>query len=107
MALSRFSIARLRIDVKSARVVAMKRFQFSLRDLVWVIALCAIAGGWWSDRVRMTRQVNESRVEVQKLTEDSKQVEAIADTKVQKAERYMRYAKERVKQLEGELRLGE
>lgn len=35
----------------------MKLPQFNLRDLFWLVLVCALAVGWWADRSRLGRKV--------------------------------------------------
>jgi ferric-dicitrate binding protein FerR (iron transport regulator) len=32
------------------------KIQFSIRDLLWLIALAALAAEWWFDRSKLTQQ---------------------------------------------------
>jgi hypothetical protein len=36
----------------------MKRPQFSLRDLIWLVLLCSVAGGWYVDRTRRSKELD-------------------------------------------------
>jgi hypothetical protein len=39
--------------------------QFSLLDLVWLLALCAVAAGWWADRLRFQRKFSDKWYDLQ------------------------------------------
>jgi hypothetical protein len=39
----------------------MKRMQLSLRDLLWLIALCAMAAAWWVDHALARKDREEAQ----------------------------------------------
>jgi hypothetical protein len=41
--------------------------QFSLRDLIWLIMLCAVGVGWLADHDRQAKALDESEAEVARL----------------------------------------
>jgi hypothetical protein len=39
----------------------MKRPQFSLRTVLWLVLLAALAAGWWADRRRLAESLADER----------------------------------------------
>jgi hypothetical protein len=49
----------------------MKLPQLHLRDLFWLVLVCAIAGGWWVESAGLRQQLREAN---EKLEEAYKQI---------------------------------
>ena len=42
-------------------------FRFTIRDVLWLTVVAALAAGWWSDQDRIRRQEANLRLEAQRL----------------------------------------
>jgi hypothetical protein len=39
-------------------------FRFSIRDILWLTVIAALAAGWWADRTRAVKQAEQLTVSV-------------------------------------------
>jgi hypothetical protein len=49
----------------------MKRFQFTIRDLLLIIVIAALAAGWWVDRTRLAAQLETDAGKINALRRQS------------------------------------
>jgi hypothetical protein len=53
----RFEFARNHsTTIAAKRQIAAMRFRFTIRDLLWLTAVVALAVGWWLDHRRLTSE---------------------------------------------------
>jgi hypothetical protein len=61
------------------------RFRFTIRDLLWLVVVVAMAIGWWLDRLHMVRIANEQVEACEKRLNDT--VEELAKKPISELER--------------------
>src|SRR5205085_4264466 len=49
----------MRLFLSACDTIAGMKFQFSLRDLVLIVAIAALAAGWWIDHQRINRMKSQ------------------------------------------------
>jgi hypothetical protein len=55
----------------------MKRFRFSIRDLIWLTLMVALIVGWWLDRSHLNKQLDAALSNVYDADELHAQVESL------------------------------
>ena len=48
----------------------MGNLMFTIRDLLWLTALVALATGWWLDHRSLTKQYEDYRQRIQRMTNE-------------------------------------
>jgi hypothetical protein len=83
-----------------------RKATFSLRQICWLMLLCGLVVGWWTDYVRMEHKIEREKQSLreadQMLRRAYARQKALDDDELLKAQVDLRYANKRVQELEAE-----